>query len=191
MERHTSWESQAGGLTDLLWQHKNLDQEDAEKDEAGTGHVVLERWQCSGSVLGRKRAPWDVVDGCCTQQPRCIWDSERLVNCRCQQKQAMAAISGSQRPPSRWTWVAYTGCSVWVHVLETHLYLRESSQEGRKHPSRAQWVLPVPCSPTPGLCGGKGMAFQVVTLLNGTKKMADIGNACISTSHFIEYLSAT
>lgn len=57
MERHTSWESQADGLTDLLWQHKNLDKEDAEKDEAGTGHVVLERWQCSGSVLGRKRTP--------------------------------------------------------------------------------------------------------------------------------------
>lgn len=65
MERHTSWESQAGGLMDLLWQHKNLDQEDAEKDEAGTGHVVLECWQCSGSVLGRKRAPWEMVDGCC------------------------------------------------------------------------------------------------------------------------------
>lgn len=106
MERHTSWESQADGLTDLLWQHKNLDKEDAEKDEAGTGHVVLERRQCSGSVLGRKRTPWETVDGYCGEElhtaASLYWDRGRLVNCRCRQKQAMAAISGSQSPPSRW-----------------------------------------------------------------------------------------
>lgn len=39
---------------DLLWQYKNLHDEDAEEDEAGTGHVVLEGGQCSGSVLRRK-----------------------------------------------------------------------------------------------------------------------------------------
>jgi hypothetical protein len=39
----------------LLWQYENLHDKDAEENETSTGHVILECWQCSGSVLKEEK----------------------------------------------------------------------------------------------------------------------------------------
>lgn len=71
---------------------------------------------------------------------------------------------------------------VWNRVKAVR---KETSQ--KKLSGRALWNLPVPQFPYSSIIWGKGMTFQIITLLNSTKKMTDIQDACMSAFYFIIY----